>query len=897
MKLLICVLALVGSARAATCTLTAGTYASWAATSGFWTGVGCPALPAAPDIIIVPAAGNPTLHVASGESVDLGSNVAGVGDAITIQGTNSATFGSVNVDPGGVLKVRSFDSTTNRLGVVQRFAHFTNSGTVIGAPKAGTLALLQCTGICAGAGSGGTPAVFTNDTADWSVADSTTRTSLSNNGNSSPSSYYAGGSVYAAMLLDPWISNAGGTAIGSFGDSSLSFTSQSCTPTCTDTFLTTEVATLAAVTSTGKYYVDYRLGFIWWWMDSGAGKTVTFTGNYKRLSFTPWAIFSDSSLTYSAGTFDYTNFYYMGWTDSSSGGVVYLKFKNMAGTSQTGSVTNSRFDYCYRPVAIGTSNGTAGSPVLIDNNYMDCGAPLGASDGCVFLTNSSQSYITITNNRQIGGGGDGGVLFLNANSAGTWDHLAVRYNVAQTAKFAIGSGDITGSWPDADISHNAVLGIGSLVDSRCFAGIWGTSGHPASLASNLAVHCMRGVNFGGYLNETDNTLLDTTHHGHSAPFQSTTNETQFSNVTVTGNVVTGVGYSLLDFGYNRNIWGDVLTATHNTLAGTAPNWTFTDSSDGLGANLVTKLTFKDNLITGSPNGGVLRVADTAVWMSRLHFTAADWNNVAGNTPNYSGWNRWATFTGITNVAGVSLADPSASVAFSGKTLAWTYTSATDHTLAWDGGTPVQLVLATGTATAGANSTSNGTLTNGGASFATALNSASTPTGCWIKITGGTGSGQIRRIMKNTATVLTVAPAWTTTPDATSTYAIVKSEVTLTAGDTSTVQGGIDYRSAPTSTQSDTSVAMALNSTSMPTTYAYTSGSLALWDAAKGGTGTEMGAWARLLAAPSLIDEANAFIRRGFTPSDVGTWCGGSDGETIGAQQFCAAGKRLIGAIQ
>jgi hypothetical protein len=42
----------------------------------------------------------------------------------------------------------------------------------------------------------------------------------------------------------------------------------------------------------------------------------------------------------------------------------------------------------------------------------------------------------------------------------------------------------------------------------------------------------------------------------------------------------------------------------------------------------------------------------------------------------------------------------------------------------------------------------------------------------VRITGGTGSGQVRRITTNTANQLTVSPAWTTTPDATSTYHIL-----------------------------------------------------------------------------------------------------------------------------
>ncbi len=41
----------------------------------------------------------------------------------------------------------------------------------------------------------------------------------------------------------------------------------------------------------------------------------------------------------------------------------------------------------------------------------------------------------------------------------------------------------------------------------------------------------------------------------------------------------------------------------------------------------------------------------------------------------------------------------------------------------------------------------------------------------VKITGGTGSGQIRMILNNTATTLTLQDAWTTLPDATSTYGI------------------------------------------------------------------------------------------------------------------------------
>ena len=69
---------------------------------------------------------------------------------------------------------------------------------------------------------------------------------------------------------------------------------------------------------------------------------------------------------------------------------------------------------------------------------------------------------------------------------------------------------------------------------------------------------------------------------------------------------------------------------------------------------------------------------------------------------------------------------------------------------------------------------SGTATAGGATSLTDSGKAWTADQ-WInsqvRITGGTGIGQIRRITDNDGTVLTVASAWTTNPDATSTYKI------------------------------------------------------------------------------------------------------------------------------
>lgn len=71
-------------------------------------------------------------------------------------------------------------------------------------------------------------------------------------------------------------------------------------------------------------------------------------------------------------------------------------------------------------------------------------------------------------------------------------------------------------------------------------------------------------------------------------------------------------------------------------------------------------------------------------------------------------------------------------------------------------------FATGTATAGASTS----LTNSSRNWTTNQWS-----NAQVRITGGTGAGQIRTIASNTATVLTVSAAWATTPDNTSTYSI------------------------------------------------------------------------------------------------------------------------------
>ena len=106
--------------------------------------------------------------------------------------------------------------------------------------------------------------------------------------------------------------------------------------------------------------------------------------------------------------------------------------------------------------------------------------------------------------------------------------------------------------------------------------------------------------------------------------------------------------------------------------------------------------------------------------------------------------------------------------FDVATMSWTSNTNTGLPATW--GTDGKLVLAynygeeyeNSTATAGGAST----LTDGTKSWT--VNQWSN---YQVRIDGGTGFGQIRTIASNTGTVLTTSAAWTTPPDATSTYVI------------------------------------------------------------------------------------------------------------------------------
>lgn len=182
---------------------------------------------------------------------------------------------------------------------------------------------------------------------------------------------------------------------------------------------------------------------------------------------------------------------------------------------------------------------------------------------------------------------------------------------------------------------------------------------------------------------------------------------------------------------NRTITRNLVGSKIRVISGTGVGYEGTVASNTIGANSV---------ITVTPASSVAFNSTTVfrVWSGSLWF-----------------------FNAGTAAVGFSVYDRA--------TNAWTTKSVTNLPGAW--GTTGQLVsteslagtFETGTST-GSNTTT--TLNNTGKSWL-----VNAYTNYQVRITGGTGIGQIRTIASNTATALTVSVAWTVTPDATSVYAV------------------------------------------------------------------------------------------------------------------------------
>lgn len=857
-------------------------YISCSGVTGVWSSPATWALSSKPSVCGagVPGAGD-TAAIASGTTVTvdvntvMGSNGSAVGNAITINGSSPSSFGTLIVNSGVTLTLRGYDRTSNMEMLISQYGQFL--------PQPGSTILADCAtdgqcvinnnGIIHSIGTAAQPVTWSipANRYNWNVAGTISYSASILNfldAINLPN-------VAVAKLSGPWIANSTGTGLGSAADSSVTFTAR------TSGTMNVEVSSLSQVSQPGTYYINYDVGNIYWYQTSG---TATFTAVYKYLTFLGGTILSTANVSYNEAVFNYTNFQYMGSTGTAADFLLTFGNKQASsiGTSRLAQVQFDVFRYCKRPIGITAAvTGNPSDPILINNNAFYTALEDNYGSG-IFINYANTSNVSFQNNFVQGRG-----TFLNANS---WASLAtqtgwvIRGNVVTISMFVYA---LAASWPGSIIDGNLLMAYAAAYDGRIIAGFGGSPTNPTTISNNFFVHPHRAINYDSNLNVQNNFVADFDHHCFDG---SIVDDLALSSVTITNNIITGStagSNTAIQMGYNHRQWIDNIRVSQNTVLNQKINGAleFGDGADNTGPSLISNLVTDNNLFVSGVYG-VMRAADTATYMSRVHVLRADWNAMYGNSANYNGMNQLATFTYLggeydassqRSVTGVGLFDPNYTTSQSGASLVWTAASPTNISLSWNGGLPVQLAAYSGSVAAASNNTGygilglrSGVVTDNSKSFPTAQNNPSSPIGMWIQIVGGTGLGQVRRITNTTATTLTIVPAWTTVPDTSSSYVVYLSEVKLyDSGGTGYVRAGIDWRSVPTTTTSDSGIGIVFNTLTPSPNFVDLTRTWRSWDTSLGGSGTEDSASARIIANPGLITSALLpYLRQGFQPTNL-----------------------------
>jgi hypothetical protein len=682
------------------------------------------------------------------------------------------------------------------------------------------------------------------------------------------------------------LSNASGTGIGTMADSSVSFSS--ITPAG---LFTTPVASISLVTSAGKYYIDHEGGHVFFYDTQAAGTGITFTVTAKKLSRVGCAIRTGDLVSDNIqSTFRYSTFIGLGTSGSEYAlTAIYATFAT--GTLRGFEATNCTFKYGTGVMLRGVV-GTAANPIKVEDNdfvgllFSDYGGPISLFAGAT-------DYLSIQRNKAR----LSRWFFVTNNFAGPHPNAVVKDNVVWAPSF-FWNADGSPAWADLDLSGNAMLGTGALADTRQITMIQGTSGHDAKVQNNLSWRPMRWLNFQSFSQVLDNVLGYNNHHSIMGPFNGS-DDMYSQAVQIKRNLsihaVGGAGFA--ELGYNVNGFADGAVVEHNTVVDNdspAGAYDFGDQYDNTGAQLITGLSHRSNLAVSCARA-FNRKADIAGSMERLHFAAQDYNGAYNSTLGDFGgtFPRFCTPSGLVNVTGVSLHSPSFSAAVSGKTLALVVTSGSNKTLAWDGGTAQQIIQDTGAATSSESSVawpSQSFLNDSGKTWSTDMSAAGCPAGRWCLITSGVNSGLVRRVSSNSSgTRLKLVPALPAPIGVGDTYVLMKSEVTLpNSGATATIVAGIDARLLPTTSKSDTGVAIAFNGQTLDPQFVDSTRNVGTWDASLGGPGTEESAYARLYADPTLTRTALLpYLKAGFAPRNVAISTAAHDGTTIGAIPYVA----------
>lgn len=744
-----------------------------------------------------------TIIVASGAYIQqdvartYGSNVAAVGHGVTIQATNASTYGTLTVASGVTLTLRGFNQTTDTAMTVNQYGKFqpASGSTVLIDSASDNQTIINNNGrIVADGVTFGIPSTnisWNNASGDQTIT------------NKTPSLFERSKSIYMLKLfkgatVDPGpIANAAGNGLGAFGDSSVTITSSTNGPVSGQ-----EVATYSAITNNGDYQIDYSMGVMYYKAPLAGNISVVFS--YKHAS---WFGSGISSQANTAGSSIRITNSVINWWGSSltqsneySGGAIMARYKSTTDSDREISITSNTFNYCSRPIqSHNTTTNSSNYLVFSGNTFNYCRHSIGFFDALFNI--GYTSYFDINGNTF----NSFAQISPATNRSSSNVNQYVRNNTGRIQTWKIMSNTVFPGY----FENNTLVGFGGILDSAA-GGVLdvggfefeGTAAGSMYYRNNHITAGHRAVRYGNYMVVQNNTFDRFYHHG--IVHRST--DGYITGYVCSGNIVTDSSRDMAGgwtLGYNRTHWIHDVEIANNTFDTGIRSVNFNDAETTIA--LGTRLRIYNNSLTSSAEG-IIDPADSSSNITKLALERMDYNNDYGNTATPSNIKQ-ATFIksgaeyhiNARNINGVYLHSPSYALPQAGRDLVMTVTGTpgTDLsvTLAWGGGTPVELVAAQGTATGGTAATTHatpGTLVKTGAGWATTY-----PT--WhktrqVKITSGTGNGQHAMVKSNTADTLTVLPnniagTWTA-PDGTSVFVIFESEATLTDSASGTVRAGI-----------------------------------------------------------------------------------------------------------
>jgi len=291
----------------------------------------------------------------------------GTATGVLIRGTDPSTYGTLLVASGVTLTLKGVNTNFAPAMMIQRYAHFEPQpgSTIIIDPTGDYQTAIVNNGVLISTGTAQSRITYGTPSSDktWS------NTATNEISDTNRSLFDKNGSllIYNLKLTFGPISNAAGTGIGSFGDSSVAI--NSVTPAG---ILTTAKSSYAGLIAQGDYYIDHGKGVLYYAVTS-ATTVGSLNRTYKYLTFNGAGIISTANTTYNSAVFDYSVFNFWGTKKGLheyTGSTLQFNNKRSAAVDSTRQmwVKNSEFNYTARSIGINNSNGQAGDNIEVTGN-------------------------------------------------------------------------------------------------------------------------------------------------------------------------------------------------------------------------------------------------------------------------------------------------------------------------------------------------------------------------------------------------------------------------------------------------------------------------------------------------------------------------------------------------